>query len=135
MRGVLFLTDGAVKLKSKEFALRIIKLYKYLCNDQKEFVMSKQIIKCGTSIGANVCEADHSMSKREFIAKMNISLKEAAESEYWLELLYESEYITRGMYRSLLSDCGEIKGLLICIIRTANKNISNSNSNCNCNKL
>jgi len=117
------MADGIVKDKSKKFALRIIKLYKHLSDDKREFVMSKQLLRCGTSIGANICEADHAMSKKEFVAKMNISLKEAAESEYWLELLYESEYITQSEFASMNKDCGEIKGLLISIIRTANKNL------------
>ena len=117
------MADGIVKEKSKRFALRIVKLYRYLCDDKREFIMSRQLLRCGTSIGANICEADHSMSKKEFIAKMNISLKEAAESEYWLELLAESDYITQNEFNSMKVDCGEIKGLLISIIKTSNKNL------------
>ena len=116
------MADGIVKEKSKEFALRVVKLYKFLCDSKKEYVMSKQLIKCGTSIGANICEADNSMSKKEFIAKMNISLKEAAETEYWLELLYKSEYLEKDEYNSIVRDCGEIKALLISIIKTSNRN-------------
>jgi len=115
--------ENVVKVKSKKFALRVIKLYKYLCDEKKEYVMSKQLLRSGTSIGANICEADHSMSKREFISKMNLSLKEAAESEYWLELLFESEFITRHEYDSIYFECCELKGLLISIIKTANKNL------------
>ena len=109
--------------KSKWFALRIIRLYKYLVEIKKEFVLSKQLLRCGTSIGANVREAVHAMSKKEFIAKMNISLKESAETEYWLELLYESEYISRKEFKSIYKDCTEIKAILISIIRSAKKEI------------
>jgi len=116
------MADNIVKDKSKMFALRIIKLYKHLCDEKKEFVISKQLLRCGTSIGANICEANHSMSKKEFISKMNISLKEAAETEYWLELLHKSEYIKRNEFNSIISDCDEIKSLLVSIIRTSNNN-------------
>ena len=117
------MSDNVVKEKSKKFALRIIRLYKYLSEEKREYVISKQLLRSGTSIGANICEADHSMSKREFIAKMNVSLKEAAESVYWLELLFESEYMTQNEYNSIIGECIELKGLLICIIKTANKNL------------
>jgi len=117
------MAGGVVQDKSKEFALRIIKLYKHLCNNKKEYVMSKQLLRCGTSIGANICEADSSMSKKEFISKMNISLKEAAESEYWIELLFRSEYLIQSEYDSIIRECREIKALLISIIRTSNQNI------------
>ena len=115
--------ENIVKDKSKKFALRIIILYKYLCEEKREFIMSKQLLKSGTSIGANICEANHSMSKKEFISKMNISLKEAAETEYWLELLSESGFITKNEYDSIILDCSEIKRLLISIIKTANINL------------
>ena len=117
------MSNNVVKDKSKKFALRIIKLYKYLSEDKREYVMSKQLLRSGTSIGANICEADHSMSKREFNAKMNISLKEVAETEYWLELLSESEYINQNEFSSIIKDCTEIKGLLISIIKTTNRNL------------
>jgi four helix bundle protein len=117
------LADNIVFKKSKKFALRIINLYKYLCEEKKEFVLSKQILRCGTSIGANISEAIHAMSKKEFIAKMNISLKESAETEYWLELLKESEYITNDEFISINKDCVEIKSLLIAIIKNTNANM------------
>jgi four helix bundle protein len=116
------MADGVVKSKSKKFALRIVRLYKYLCDEKREFVMSKQLLRCGTSIGANICEADSAMSKKEFISKMNISLKEAAETEYWLELLHESEFINENEFTSIIDDCSEIKKLLVSIIKTSNKN-------------
>ncbi len=86
--------ENIIVVKSKAFAIRIIKLYKYL-NNKKEFVLSKQLIKSGTSIGANVKEAIRGQSKPDFYAKMNIALKEASETEYWLELLYESDFIDK----------------------------------------
>ena len=117
------MAESIVKSKSKMFALRIIKLYNYLCDSKREFVMSKQLLRCGTSIGANICEAEYSMSKREFVAKMNISLKESAEAEYWLELLHDSKYMTQKEYCSIISDCREIKSILVSIIKTTNKNL------------
>lgn len=117
------MSENVVKDKSRAFALRIIKLYKYLTDDKKEFVLSKQLLRSGTSIGANIVEAHNAMSKKEFISKMNISLKEAAETEYWLDLLKESEYIKPNEYESINNDCGEIKKLLTTIIKTTNKNL------------
>ena len=104
--------------KSKAFALRIIKLSKYLTNDKKEFVLSKQILKSGTSIGANVKEAIRAQSKPDFYSKMNIALKEASETEYWLELLFESEYITSQEFNSIYPACEEIIKILVSITKT-----------------
>jgi four helix bundle protein len=101
--------------KSKAFALRIIKLSRYLTDDKKEFVLSNQILKSGTSIGANVKEAIRAQSKPDFYSKMNISLKEASETEYWLELLHESNYITSQEFNSIYSDCEEIIKILVSI--------------------
>jgi four helix bundle protein len=87
----------------------------------KEFVLSKQLLRCGTSIGANVREAINAMSKKEFLAKMNISLKETAEAEYWLELLHESDYISEKEFTSIYADCSEIKAILVSIVKSASK--------------
>jgi four helix bundle protein len=106
--------------KSKKFALRIIKLYQYLVNEKREYVLSKQILRCGTSIGANVKEAIRGQSKADFYAKMNIALKEASETEYWLELLHESEYIEKSHFQSIYSDCQELLKLLMSITKTQN---------------
>ena len=95
--------------KSVEFASRIIKLCKYLEEKQKEHIISKQIIRSGTSIGANINEAQYGNSKADFISKLHISLKETAETEYWLRLLNKSEYIDKKMFESLLNDCLELK--------------------------
>lgn len=116
--------DNVIVVKSKKFALHIIRLYKYLINNKHEFVIGNQILKSGTSIGANIKEAVCSMSKREFIAKLNISLKEASETEYWLELLYESSYISREEFTVLYDECKELLRLLTAIIKTSNKNKS-----------
>jgi four helix bundle protein len=112
--------DNIVLSKSKDFAIRIIKLYKHLCAEKKEFVLSKQILRCGTSIGANVREANVSQSKKEFIAKMNIALKEAAETEYWLELLHETDYLSQAEYNSIQADCSTMNKLLTSIIKSSN---------------
>ena len=111
-------TDNIVLTKSKDFALRIIKLYKFLCKDKKEFILSQQLLKSGTSIGANVREAVRAQSRPDFLSKMNIALKESSESEYWLELLHESGYITTEHFQSIYSDCKEITRILMAIIKT-----------------
>ena len=111
-------TDNVIVEKSKAFALRIIKLYKYLCNEKKEYILSKQILRSGTSIGANVKEAIRGQSKADFYAKMNIALKESSETEYWLELLHESDYIDNKSFNDIYSDCQELLKLLMSITKT-----------------
>ena len=108
--------------KSLLFAARIVKLHKYLTKEKREAIISKQIIRSATSIGANANEAVYGISKADFIAKLQISLKETAETEYWLKLLTMSEYITDDMGKSLLNDCLEIKRMLIASINTAKEN-------------
>ena len=102
--------------KSIAFAARIIKLHKQLIKTQKETVISKQIVRSGTSIGANINEANYGQSKADFISKLHIALKEAAETEYWLRLLLASSYISEEMGESLLKDCLELKKILIASI-------------------
>jgi TIGR02436 family protein len=109
--------ENIVVDKSKAFALRVIKLYKYLC-ERKEFILSKQLLRSGTSIGANIKEAVRGQSKADFYAKLNIALKEASETEYWLELLYESDYIEKAAFESIYSDCQELIKLLVSITKT-----------------
>lgn len=106
--------------KSIAFAARIVKLYNFL-KAKEEYVISKQIIRSGTSIGANINEAAYAQSMADFISKMSIALKETAETEYWLKLLSLSEYITDNMYDSIAVDCLEIKKLLIATINTSKK--------------
>ena len=109
--------------KSKAFAVRVIRLYQYLTDTKREFILSKQLLRSGTSVGANVREAGRAQSKKDFISKMNIALKEAAESEYWLELLHETDYLTDTEFESISADAGELNRLLISIVKTANKNV------------
>lgn len=108
--------------KSIAFAARIIKLHKYLIRTQKETIISKQIVRSGTSIGANINEANYGQSKADFISKLHIALKEAAETEYWLRLLLASEYISEELGDSMLKDCLELKRILIASINTAKSN-------------
>ncbi len=111
--------DNPLLDKSLLFAARIIKLNKYLIKEKKETVIAKQIIRSATSIGANANEAVYGQSKADFIAKLQISLKETAETEYWLRLLMLSDYITEKEGKSLLDDCLEIKKILISTLKTA----------------
>lgn len=108
--------------KSIAFASRIVKLYQHLIKDKKETIISKQIVRCGTSIGANINEASYGQSKADFIAKMHIALKETAETEYWMKLLFMSNYIDKSKSESLLDDCLEIKRILVSSINTAKDN-------------
>ena len=123
LKGVLSVSANSVILeKSLSFAARIVKLHKYLVKEKKETVISKQIIRSGTSIGANANEAVYGVSKADFIAKLQISLKETAETEYWLRLLVLSEYISEKEGESLLNDCLEIKRILVATLNTAKNN-------------
>ena len=110
--------DNPIVVKSKAFALRIIRLYQYLQKEKNEYVLSKQLLRSGTSIGANVKEAVRGQSKADFYAKMNISLKEASETEYWMELLHESDYIEDAAFESIYADCQELIKLLVAITKT-----------------
>ena len=99
---------GTVREKSLSFAVRIVRLSKYLNEQKHEYVMAKQVLRSGTSVGANIAEAEQGMSKKTFIAKMSIALSEAAETEYWLELLMRTEYLTKEEYKSIVEDCKEL---------------------------
>ena len=110
--------DNVIVDKSKFFAIRIVRAYKYLTQEKCEFVMSKQLLQSGTSIGANVKEAIRGQSKPDFYSKLNIALKEASETEYWLEILYETEYIDKKLFDSINSDCQELIKLLVSITKT-----------------
>ena len=115
------MNENAIEIKSFEFAVRIVNLYKHLTEEKREFVMSKQILKSGTSIGANVAEAQRGQSKPDFNAKMNIALKEANESYYWIRLLYATEYITEKEFFSIETDIKEIIAILTSICKKTNK--------------
>ena len=106
------------KYKSKKFAVRIVKLYKYLCNEKSEFVLSKQLLRSGTSIGANIAESECAISEKDFLSKIYIALKECSETIYWLELLYETDYLSQSELESVKSDCIEIKKILSATTKT-----------------
>ena len=114
--------DNPLLYKTLSFAARIVKLHRYLTKEKKESIIAKQIIRSGTSIGANVNEANYGQSKADFVAKMSIALKETAETEYWLQLLVMTDTITKSMGDSLLEDCIEIKRLLVASVNTAKQN-------------
>jgi four helix bundle protein len=116
------MSENTLKEKSYAFALRIVNLYKYLANEQKEYVLSKQVLRSGTAIGALVREAEFGQSKQDFIHKLSIALKEANETDYWLSLLRDSNYITSKMYDSLAPDIDELLRLLIASVKTAKSN-------------
>ena len=111
--------DNKILDISKAFAIRIIRLYQYLRNEKQEYILSKQLLKSGTSIGANVRESINAQSLEDFIHKLNISLKESNETEYWIELLYETDYINEQQFSSIISDNKEITATLIKIIKTS----------------
>lgn len=113
--------DSVLKSKSYKFSLRIIKLFQYLSNEKKEFVLSKQILRSGTSIGANIEEGVQGESKNDFIHKLSIANKEAFETHYWLRLLRDDEILERKIAESLLADCDEIQKLLVSSIKTAKR--------------
>ena len=114
--------------KSFQFAVRVVKLYRYLCDDKKEYVLSKQLLRSGTSIGANINESQEAQSKVDFISKLYISLKEARESKYWIELLKETNYLTQKEADSIIKDLIEILKLLTSIIKSTKNNIKGNNA-------
>ncbi len=111
-----------LKDKSFDFALRIVNLSKFLSTEKKEYVLSKQILRSGTSVGALISESEYAESKKDFIHKLRIALKEANETKYWLELLYKAEYIEKNQSKSLINDVTELIKLLISSINTSIKN-------------
>jgi four helix bundle protein len=114
--------ENVVQTKSYDFAIRIVKVYKYLCEEKKEFILSKQLLRSGTSIGANIEEAIGGQSKKDFFAKLTISYKEARETKYWIRLLTDTDYLSNGESESLLEDIDE----LLKIIGSIQKTIRNS---------
>ena len=118
------MSQSIIADKSKVFALDIIALYKFLTEEKKEYVLSKQLLRSGTSIGANVREGVRGQSKADFISKMSIALKEADETMYWLELLNESGYIDNTLFIDISSKCNELIKILVSITKTALANNS-----------
>ena len=101
------------KFKSKKFAVRIVNLYKYLCDEKKEFVLSKQVLRSGTSIGANLTESKNAQSTADYLNKQNIALKEADETAYWIKNLYQGGYLNEKEYESIAQDCDELIKMLV----------------------
>ena len=117
--------ENIVAGKSFRFAVRIVNLYKFLCAERKEFVLSKQLLRSGTSIGALIRESEHAQSKADFINKVNIALKEANETEYWLLLLKETDYLTESEFDSIIGESRELIRLTASIVKTTNLNVEN----------
>ncbi len=115
------MNKSIIEIKSFDFAIRIVKLYQYLTLDKKEYVLSKQLLRSGTSIGANVSEAQRGQSKPDFYSKIAISLKEANETQYWIRLLHATGYISDNEYLSLNSNINEIISILVAICNSKDK--------------
>ena len=123
--------DNILQKKSYKFAIRVVKLSQYLVDKKKEYILSKQILRAGTSVGALVSESKFAQSRADFINKLMVALKEANETQYWINLLYDTHYITTDMYKSLYADIDELISLLVAITKTIkNKGIS-KNANLN----
>jgi four helix bundle protein len=116
--------DGEISDLSLGFAVRIVRLYQFLCNEKREYVLSKQLLRSGTGIGANVREAVYGQSKKDFVAKMSIALKEASETEYWLELLHRTDYLDDKQYISIAKDCSRIAKILTSIVKTTKNQLA-----------
>ena len=110
---------SVVQEKSLDFAVRIVNLCRYLQKDQKEFVLTKQLLRSGTSIGANISESQQAQSRLDFISKLNIALKEASETAYWLQLLHRTDYLTDVQFQSIIADCRELEKILTAIIKSS----------------
>ena len=116
------MSESIVANKSRQFAVRIIRLGQYLQTEKKEFILSNQIIRSGTSIGANIVEALKAISQKEFLQKMYIAFKECNETMYWLDLLYATDYLSEQQFQSLNNDCAELQKILSSITKTTKKN-------------
>ena len=110
--------DNIIAEKSFSFAIRIVNLYKYLHTQKREFIMAKQLLRCGTSIGANIAESQNAQSTADFLSKLNIALKEATETKYWLRLLHSTEYLSNEQFDSIYSDSVEIEKILVAIVKS-----------------
>ena len=112
-----------VRQKSRQFAVRIVRLYQHLGNEKREFILSKQLLRSGTSIGANVAESECAFSRKDFLAKMYIAFKECNETLYWLSLLYDTDYLTDKEYESVNADCEELHKMLAAITKTTREKL------------
>ncbi len=111
--------ESILKDKSYKFAIRIVELSQFLINDEKEFVLSRQVLKSGTSVGALIREAEFGQSKKDFTLKMNIALKEANKTDYWLSILHDTGYINQNLFSSLQNDCKELIAMLVSTVKTS----------------
>lgn len=111
--------DNVIENKSFQFAIRIVRLYKFLCEEKKEYILSKQLLRAGTSIGANVTESQQAQSKPDFVSEISIALKETSETKYWIKLLGATEYLSENQTKSILDDCVEIEKILVTILKSA----------------
>lgn len=111
--------DNVIENKSFQFAIRIVRLYKFLCEEKKEYILSKQLLRAGTSIGANVTGSQQAQSKPDFVSKISIALKEASETKYWIKLLGATEYLSENQTKSILDNCVEIEKILVTILKSA----------------
>ncbi len=119
----MIMGENIIVCKSEDFAVRIVKLFRVMQSERQEYVMSKQLLRCGTSIGANIAEAQEAQSDSDFIAKLYISLKECSETCYWLRLLHRTDFLSEAEYRSLNQDSSELKALLTAIIKSKKQNM------------
>ena len=110
--------NNTIEIKSFHFAVRIVKLCKFLQEEKKEYILSKQLMRSGTGIGANIIESQQAQSRADFVSKLNIALKEAVETNYWLRLLHATDYLSSAEYASIIADCKELEKLLTAIIKT-----------------
>ena len=115
--------NNVIQTKSYAFAIRIVNAYKFLTNDQKEYVLSKQMLRSGTAIGALVAEAHHAQSSADFLNKMNVALKEANETFYWVSLLRDTDYLSDQIYKSISIDCKELISLLVSIVKSVKSSL------------
>ena len=120
--------EKTVKYKSKKFAVRIVRLYKYLCDEKKEYVLSNQLLRSGTSIGANIAESECAISEKDFLSKIYIALKESAETIYWLDLLFETDYLSEIEYKSMKDDCEELRKMMSSTTKTMNSKLNSAHS-------
>ena len=107
-----------VRYKSKKFAVRVVRLYQFLCEEKREYILSKQVLRSGTSIGANIAESECAISREDFLSKIYIALKECSETLYWLELLRDTDYLTAEQAASLMQDCTELRKMLSSTTKT-----------------
>ena len=116
--------DNVIRDKSYAFAIRVVNAYKYLSENKREFVLTKQLLRSGTAIGALVAEAHHAQSTADFLNKMNVALKEANETLYWLSLLKNTEYLEEKYFESIYLDCNELVAMLVSIVKTVKKSLN-----------